>query len=137
MGVKIRKRGGEWYVFVNYHGRRKAKFFGTSRQIAEQQSRAVFEGSQQGKINRSLFTDNAQLLHRASAARLRHQPGPTRCTAGVLPNHTPVTRQHDIPAVRSPLSEEDLGNLGTHHAGWEDRAVSGGGQRLVFICVPH
>jgi hypothetical protein len=25
----------------------------------EQQSRAVFEGLQQGKINRSLFTDNA------------------------------------------------------------------------------
>ena len=23
MGVKIRKRDGKWYVFVNYHGRRK------------------------------------------------------------------------------------------------------------------
>src|SRR6266571_2392028 len=36
MGVKIRKRGGKWYVFVNYHGRRKAKCVGTSRQVAEQ-----------------------------------------------------------------------------------------------------
>ena len=36
MGVKIRKRGGKWYVFVNYHGRRKAKCVGTSRELAEQ-----------------------------------------------------------------------------------------------------
>ena len=34
MGVKIRKRGGKWYVFVNYHGRRKAKCVG-SRESAE------------------------------------------------------------------------------------------------------
>ena len=36
MGVKIRKRGGKWYVFVNYQGRRKAKCVGTSRKVAEQ-----------------------------------------------------------------------------------------------------
>ena len=36
MGVKIRKRGGKWYVFVNYHGKRKAKCVGTSRELAEQ-----------------------------------------------------------------------------------------------------
>jgi hypothetical protein len=35
MGVKIRKRGGEWYSFVNYHGRCKAKCVGSSRQLAE------------------------------------------------------------------------------------------------------
>jgi integrase len=41
MGVKIRKRGGKWYVFVNYHGRRKAKCVGTSRQLAEQVKRQL------------------------------------------------------------------------------------------------
>jgi integrase len=35
MGVKIRKRGGKWYVVVNYHGRRKAKCVGSSRAVAE------------------------------------------------------------------------------------------------------
>src|SRR5690242_5299077 len=35
MGVKVRKRNGKWYVFMNYHGRRKAKCVGTSRQLAE------------------------------------------------------------------------------------------------------
>ena len=41
MGVKIRKRGGKWYVFVNYHGRRKAKCIGTSRELAEQVRRQL------------------------------------------------------------------------------------------------
>src|SRR5215468_2034771 len=34
MGVRIRKRRGIWYVFVNYQGRRKAKCVGT-RDAAE------------------------------------------------------------------------------------------------------
>jgi len=41
MGVKIRKRGGKWYVFVNYHGRRKAKCVGQSRELAEQVRRQL------------------------------------------------------------------------------------------------
>src|SRR5215468_1996383 len=41
MGVKIKKRGGKWYVFVNYHGRRKAKCVGSSREIAEQVRRQL------------------------------------------------------------------------------------------------
>ena len=41
MGVKLRKRGSKWYVFVNYQGRRKAKCVGTSRQIAEQVRRQL------------------------------------------------------------------------------------------------
>ena len=41
MGVKIKKRGGKWYVFVNYQGRRKAKCVGPSRQIAEQVRRQL------------------------------------------------------------------------------------------------
>jgi integrase len=41
MGVNIRKRGGKWYVFVNYHGRRKAKCVGSSRLVAEQVKRQL------------------------------------------------------------------------------------------------
>src|SRR6202165_1716403 len=41
MGVKIKKRGGKWYVFVNYHGRRKAKCVGSSRQVAQQVKRQL------------------------------------------------------------------------------------------------
>ena len=41
MGVKIRKRAGKWYVFVNYHGKRKAKCVGQSRELAEQVRRQI------------------------------------------------------------------------------------------------
>src|ERR1019366_8631060 len=41
MGVKIRKRGGKWYVFVDYHGKRKAKCVGVSREVAEQVRRQL------------------------------------------------------------------------------------------------
>ena len=41
MGVKIRKRGGTWYVFVNYHGRRKDKCVGSSRELAERVRRQL------------------------------------------------------------------------------------------------
>jgi hypothetical protein len=41
MGVKIRKRDGKWYVFVNYHGHRKATCVGTSRELAEQVRRQL------------------------------------------------------------------------------------------------
>jgi hypothetical protein len=33
MGVKIKKKGRQWYVFINYKGRRKAKKVG-SREAA-------------------------------------------------------------------------------------------------------
>jgi integrase len=40
MGVKVRKRGGKWYVVVDYQGRRKSKCVG-SREAAEQVRRLV------------------------------------------------------------------------------------------------
>lgn len=41
MGVKIKKRGSKWYVLVNYHGRRKAKCVGSSRDVAENVQRQL------------------------------------------------------------------------------------------------
>jgi len=41
MGVKLKKRRGKWYVFVNYHGRRKAKCVGSSRHVAEKVRREL------------------------------------------------------------------------------------------------
>ena len=40
MSVKIRKKGGKWYVFVHYGGRRKAKCVGT-RAAAEEVKRVL------------------------------------------------------------------------------------------------
>ena len=41
MGIKIRKRGSKWYVYVNYQGRRKAKCVGDSRPAAEHVKRLL------------------------------------------------------------------------------------------------
>jgi len=35
MGVKVRKKNGKWYVFIDWHGKRKARCIGTSREAAE------------------------------------------------------------------------------------------------------
>jgi integrase len=41
MGVTIRKKAGKWYVFVNYHGRRKAKCIGDSKAAAIEVKRVL------------------------------------------------------------------------------------------------
>jgi len=40
MSVKIRKRKGAWWIFICYHGRRKAKKVGT-REAAERAKREI------------------------------------------------------------------------------------------------
>lgn len=35
MGVRVRQKGGKWYVFINHHGQRKAKCVGDSKKAAE------------------------------------------------------------------------------------------------------
>ena len=40
MGVKIKKRGSKWYVYVNYHGKRKNRCVGT-REAAEKVRREL------------------------------------------------------------------------------------------------
>ena len=40
MGVKVKKYKGSWYVFINYHGQRKAKKVGR-RDAAEKVKREI------------------------------------------------------------------------------------------------
>ena len=41
MGVRVRKHKGQWYVFVDFHGKRKAKRIGSSRKVAEEVKRQI------------------------------------------------------------------------------------------------
>ena len=36
MGVRIRQKGGKWYVFINHQGERKAKCIGDDKRLALQ-----------------------------------------------------------------------------------------------------
>jgi hypothetical protein len=40
MGIRVRKKGGKWFVFVTYYGRRKAKCVG-SKAAAEEVKRIL------------------------------------------------------------------------------------------------
>jgi len=51
MGVKLRKKNGKWYVFIDWHGRRKAKCLGTSRQVAEEVKRKIEAKLALGEFN--------------------------------------------------------------------------------------
>jgi hypothetical protein len=55
MGIKLKKRGGKWYVFVNYHGQRKAKCVGTRKAAEEvrRQLEARFALGDLGFLNES------------------------------------------------------------------------------------
>src|SRR5215470_614749 len=41
MGVKVRQKAGKWYVFINHHGKRKAKCVGDSKRAAEEVKRKL------------------------------------------------------------------------------------------------
>ena len=41
MGVNVRKKNGQWYVFINHHGQRKAKCIGENRAAAVQVKRVL------------------------------------------------------------------------------------------------
>jgi integrase len=41
MGMRVRKHKGQWYLFVDFHGKRKAKCVGSSRKVAEEVKRQV------------------------------------------------------------------------------------------------
>jgi integrase len=41
MGVKVRQKDGKWYVFINHHGKRKAKCVGDSKRVAEEVKRKL------------------------------------------------------------------------------------------------
>ena len=36
MGVKVRKKKDRWWIFIDHHGRRKAKCIGPSKRAADQ-----------------------------------------------------------------------------------------------------
>jgi len=54
MGVKVREKikgSGEWWVFINHHGRRKAKKIGKDKKVAEDIAKKIEAGLVLGKVN--------------------------------------------------------------------------------------
>jgi hypothetical protein len=69
MGVKIRKRGGKWFVFLNYHGQRKAKCVGSSRDVAESVRRQLEARLALGDLGIFTEGESQELIFNAYADR--------------------------------------------------------------------
>jgi integrase len=93
MGVKVRQKDGKWYVFINHHGRRKAKCVGDSKKAAEDVKRKLEAKLTLGEIGfldaapqAVSFGDYAErwLAHYVPVAC---KPSSARIMRGIVRNH--------------------------------------------------
>jgi integrase len=93
MGVKVRQKGGKWYVFINHHGQRKAKCVGDSKKAAEEVKRKLEAKLTLGDVGlldtapqAVLFGDYAEqwLIHYVAVAC---KPSSGRVIRGIVHNH--------------------------------------------------
>ena len=99
MGVKIKKRAGKWYVFVNYRGRRKAKCVGT-RAAAEQvkmQLEAKFALGDQGFLS----ADEKTIAFGEYADRWLKQHAEQKCKLSTVLGYTAMLRLHVRPSFEN------------------------------------
>ena len=71
MGVKVRQKGGKWYVFINHQGQRKAKCIGSDKCIAVQvQKQLENPASRLGKYLPEKRFDSDKVLDPFTSAEL-------------------------------------------------------------------
>jgi len=113
MGVKIRKRGGKWYVFVNYHGRRKAKCVGASRELAEQVRRQLEAKLALGDLG--FLQDDESITFGKYADRWLKQHAELHCKLSTVNGYKAVLRLHVRPQFEnvsvSRISRDDVKEL--------------------------
>lgn len=95
MGVKIRKRGGKWYVFVNYHGRRKAKCVGTTREVAEQVRRQLEAKLALGDLG--FLTEPSGLTLEQYSRRWLKQHAEVRLKQSTIDSYSQLLRLYILP----------------------------------------
>src|SRR5438876_514619 len=124
MGVKIRKRGGKWYLFVNHHGLRKAKCLGGSRLLAEEVKRQVEAKVALGDLGFLAEQDNPVPTFDTYADQWTKDYARVECKTSTADGYEGVLRQYlrprfgakrldeigrdDIKAMINDLSEKDL-----------------------------
>jgi integrase len=94
MGVKIKKRGGKWYVFVNYHGRRKAKCVGSSREVAEKVRRQLEARLALGDLGIFAENESQALTFDAYADRWLKDYARMECKTSTADGYEGVLRQY-------------------------------------------
>jgi hypothetical protein len=102
MGVKIKKRGGKWYVFVNYHGRRKAKCVGSSREVAEKVRRQLEARLALGDLGIFAENESQALTFDAYADRWLKDYARMECKTSTADGYEGVLRQYLRPRFGKP-----------------------------------
>jgi integrase len=116
MGVKIRKRDGKWYVFVNYRGRRKAKCVGTSRELAEQVRRQLEAKLALGDLG--FLAEEEQVTFGKYADRWLKQHAELHCKPSTISGYKAVLRLRVRPTFEhvsvDRISRDDVKELFTN-----------------------
>ncbi len=95
MSVKVRKRNGAWWVFVNYHGRRKAKKVG-SRQAAETVKREIEARLGVGDVR--ILEDQKEPTFAEYAERWLKHHAEIQCKPSTVARYREILRLYLLPA---------------------------------------
>jgi integrase len=93
MGVKIKKRGTKWYVYVNYHGKRKNRCVGT-REAAERVRREIEARLALGDVGFLTQHDSAVPVFGAFADRWLTDYARVECKTSTADGYEGVLRQY-------------------------------------------
>jgi hypothetical protein len=97
MGVKVRQKGGKWYVFINHHGQRKAKCVGDSKKAAEEVKRKLEAKLTLGDISLLDAAPQAVLFGDYAKQWLAHYV-PVACKPSSGRILRSIVRNHLVPA---------------------------------------
>jgi integrase len=99
MAVKIKKYKGSWYVFIHYHGQRKAKKIGT-RQAAEKVKREIEARLALGDLS-CLGKVTPVPTFSAYADRWLETDAPTRCKTSTIDFYKDYQKRYALPQFGS------------------------------------
>ncbi len=106
MGVKVRQKGGKWYVFINHHGQRKAKCVGDSKKAAEEVKRKLEAKLTLGDVGLLEAAPQAVVFGDYAAQWLAHyvtvacKPSSVRIIQGIVRNHLlPAFGGHTLQSI--------------------------------------
>jgi integrase len=109
MAVRIRKKGGNWYVFVNYAGRRKAKCIGANKAAAEQVKRVIEAKLALGDLG---FLQDAQAAEEKKTTFHQYandwveRHATIHCKASTVASHRQLLRLYLLPRFGSQPLEQ-------------------------------
>jgi integrase len=135
MGVKIKKRGGKWYVFVNYHGHRKAKCVGSSRDVAQKVQRQLEARLALGDLG--FFVGDAKVpTFGEYATRWMREHANLHCKPSTIRGYTSVLKLYLRPRFGSVhLDRLSRDAIKTMFVELSERALSRNTLKNVLIAV--